>query len=481
MRFGIKPCATILLTLFILNLSLALPSSFVTVNTTGSVVLIQPLHTDGRYIKNANGKLVFLRGVNKGGWGDTSTGDWTPEGKVFGTNNTYWDDSTVRLHLGQLREWGSNAMRIMLNIDWWVRNASEYLWGPQQTNKPYRYCLEKTIDLAAEYGIYVVVSVWTVYPGHRVELPYNATNPDTGQPFTETDFINFWVDIASVLGKYPNVVFELYNEPYGGEKAFTHWADVSQQAVNSIRDVEKINRYSLHLIVVQYGYTFPPIYATWQQRLLNGSGILYSTHLYDGGFRYGWGNMTDISSSWWTYDSVKLRIAQLGIKNLVEINDVPFYAGEVGAYYANLPSPDPHQLEFFQNVLTVLNEWGASYTAFVFDVPFTVYALQQNTVAPFPPNTVGQTLINATSAGKAMGIVTGTVTDLNTGNVVQDVLVSIGGMNVTTGRSGMYWISVAFGEYTVTYEKSGYSPSSSNIVVSDSRSIYQINIQLSPS
>ncbi|MDZ7729951.1 MAG: carboxypeptidase regulatory-like domain-containing protein [Natrialbaceae archaeon] len=64
----------------------------------------------------------------------------------------------------------------------------------------------------------------------------------------------------------------------------------------------------------------------------------------------------------------------------------------------------------------------------------------------------------------AEGTVTGTVLD-NSGSPVEDVTIEAGNTSTTTGAAGSYTLGVAFGNYTVTAEKTGYDNDTATVTV----------------
>jgi len=358
-----------------------------TINSFGSIGVPQtlPLHIEGSYIKDDLGRVVYLRGVVRVSFTDDSTGWWQPEGGNAAEGLGHWDETAVRLHLQQIQDLGINVIRLIICVDWWKNNLATTLSGAP-ADRPYRDSIKNTIRLAEEYGIYVVFTAFVVrLPGHQDSYPWaHETDPNGEVIDTPDDWINFWVDVSTQLKSYSNVLYELWNEPVGPSEV--EFFSEFQRAIDAIRA-----NGDDHIIIAHWGYCG---YFDWMSRnpLNDPAGnILYSNHIY----RQPPGSTMD-PGQLYQYDDIKNQLLNYWNYTYMLDNNLPIFIGEIGAWYGI----DPNELVFFNNTLTILNEWGASYTAMVWDRPDMVWALQQNTLAPFPLNDAGQILIDAIAAAK---------------------------------------------------------------------------------
>ncbi len=316
------------------------------------------LHVEGRTIKDANGNTVILKGVNAGGFGDTASGWFT----------TSWSETTVRNNLAAMKSWGINCVRIMGTARWWLENSRENLQGSDVCSISHRDAIKRTIEIAQEYGFYVIFTFWSLdtvgprSPGIQDYLPYppraSAQNYNTIR--STADFVELWAgnsatsqflarfrnvdtsgtppttsthvhnngvapqSVSEALQNYTNVIYELYNEPSGDNSG---WSTVTQQCVDAIRA-----RGDNHPIMVQCGYCMsfyggPNWFDTMYNKLAGRTNIIYSSHIYrsDGSFV---GNP-------YTYNDVYAQMMTTPAPNgfgcgYVLSKNVPILIGEVG-------------------------------------------------------------------------------------------------------------------------------------------------------
>jgi len=352
------------------------PSEVVTANATINVVSALPvptqLHTSGSEILDANNNTVFLRGVNYGGFGDTSSGGFDNASgndgyKVFRPDVVYATFNAMAKNR-------LNCIRIMLVMDWWMRNFQGCITFPSSggigeyadtSYSPYRDSVTQTVSIANQTGLYVVVSVWTsdyTTYGRRLELPF----PSNAFP-TAASVTDFWLNISSALSAYPNVIFEFYNEPNGADPTLTTTFDQYYTMVNSTVSAMRQNGFS-YPVLCQWGYcggfNWNPSGGlgqdtdSWLYRasqILQGqTNIIYSNHLYRYHGTFGtpaplWSDLVSVRNWLWNNTGYKLPVSL----------NVPTLIGEIGAVYG-----DATELETFKNALQCLNEWNMSYLAF---------------------------------------------------------------------------------------------------------------------
>ena len=349
------------------------PMSNVTIESSGKIVAICPLHVEGRYIRNSLNQTVILRGVNKVEFADDPDGVWM--------GNTMWKDENVAAELDAVKSWGINVIRCHMSVEAWKYNI-----GPNSGHRASSYCaisakeaIKRFLTMAAERGIYVILDGYTVRGywtgGDQDPLPYPPyqTSINASEVIAnETEFIDWWVSIARELKSYPNVLFELWNEPHGNETVKASWGSVAQQCINAIR-----SQGAQQIIIFQWGY------GVWAG-LANGGGegvewildfnltdpsgnIMYSTHVYR---IYGgcglWQTLEEEKGTpyGYLYDDVK-RAFQ--IEKLDWVNNTlnkPLFIGETGCDLALTGDELQRELMAWNNTLTIFNEWEIHYAAF---------------------------------------------------------------------------------------------------------------------
>lgn len=349
------------------------------IKSSGRIAVTLPLHVEGRYIKDPVNRTVYLRGVWKGAFPDTSTGWW-------GLDASRWNETALRQTLQTLQQqWGANCINTFIWGDWWLENKAVTLMGGT-TDIGLRDAIKRTLQIASEYGIYMQI---------RLYSPIRAEGRIEGQPYqpysswTVDDFVNFWVNVTTELKNYPNVIFTLFDEPTGN---ISLWFDAATQAINSIRAVG-----AEQLIVVHWAYCGSCMWMEqWIQEGRPIDNIVFSNHIYryHGTFGYNPGSPVYIdyirnflaSKPGATYTGAAYRY-------IIDTYNVPIWVSAIGAYNG---ATDDDEYIYFRNTLQVLNEWGLGYVAFHTDRTALAWTLLTPTGAVFdPPNRVGQALIDA--------------------------------------------------------------------------------------
>jgi hypothetical protein len=287
-----------------------------------------------------------------------------------------------------MKKYGFNSVRLIIFAEWWIDDSSTNL-EDQNTNRSFQFCMKETIRIAQEYGIYIIIAPWGIDQGGQSPIGWES---GTSIP-NAAAFASFWGDVAAETTQYPNVLYELWNEPApyaAGVSDATWWSGV-QGAVNAIRAV------SDNIIVVQLGYCggfdwVPEQASDWGNAAGN---ILYSNHIY----RYPSG--ATLSTSEYTYAVIKNKLLNTWgydavINTATNLPIYPLWIGEVGAW-ASYSESGQHETSYWTNVLQLLNDWQLGYAAWNWDQPGSGWDLQTDSgTAPYLPNQRGQILISAT-------------------------------------------------------------------------------------
>lgn len=384
--------AALLMGIIFISAVFSTAPDYVIVGSSGTIVTMSPLHVEGNLIKDASGNTVYLRGVNKVEFADDPDGIWM--------GSTYWTDANVRAELAAMKGWGVNVIRLHLAVENWKYNL----------NAPYasistRDAIERLLTFAGQDGIYVVLDGYRVtnywHGGGQDPLPYPPyqTSANASSVIgSQQDFVDWWVSIASTLKGYPNVIFELWNEPYGNSTAKQSWFNVAQQTITAIRNTGATN-----LIVFQWdmaawaNLSFPNIVPAnitgWieQANLSDPLGnIVYSTHLYRS---YGHIQYTvPTYRQAWNLSDVDKGLQAMGYYSVAAVH--PLFIGEIGCSMS--ASDLSNETAFFNNALTLFDQHGISYAAFWWREigVFRLHSGQPN----FTPNQAGQILETHLSA-----------------------------------------------------------------------------------
>jgi hypothetical protein len=344
--------------------------------------LARPLHVEGNRIKNDLGRVICLRGWNKGGR--------TLETKEFGWATWQrYEQSKVDLCLEKMKSYGANCIRVGYNFWSWINNY------PTPTEKGtiiYRECIEDMITRAEQRGIYVILCPWGIYPKDCPIHGWNGCPPnDAGgqgsmdvmgfDPYSTNGheglipnadaFTNLIVDVVEVLGGHVNLIVEFYNEPwasYTGTYYANLWQSVWQKTINAIREKETEKGYVYHLILVQltsnlrYTALSDPCSNFnwyWTNPLSDpANNLVYSQHCYR--YHGSVGYQNTLTSRPYTYEELKRIYQEEKLEELSKL--VPIVIGEVGAYIP-IDNTEPVGTEYLwmQNTLKIFNEWGLGY------------------------------------------------------------------------------------------------------------------------
>lgn len=420
---------------------------------------ISKLHVDGKYIKNETNQIIFLKGVNKVEMADDPDGIWM--------GDTMWKTSKVIAELDFMKSWGINVIRVHQAVEHWKYNMSS-----PNAAIPHRQAVKQLLDLAAERGIYVIYDGYSVtdywHGAEQDPLPYppyqtseNASSVITSQQ----DFIDWWVSIASELKDYPNVIFELWNEPTGDDQAKQSWFNVSQRTINAIRATGAQN-----LIIFQWAMNnwvnldFPPPSNTastmdwvWQANINDPTGnLVYSTHIYRtyGAFHHS------KPSYWraWEYNEIQQAFQYFKFPEVTQ--SYPLIIGEIGANLAYTGTELDHELIAFNNSLTLFDEMNIHFIAFWWR-NINIFRLLNDSVS-FKPTSSGQIFINhinstfnATTIPSQVSI-SGKLKDLSNNPIPATITLYNPGtnnMNLTaqTSGDGSYRLSALSGFYDIQY------------------------------
>lgn len=362
-------------------------------------MVMPKLYTDGQHIGNQlTGMITPLRGVVKGGHPRVPGGRWQPEGvtnpEVYG-----WNETAVWYNLTQMKTLGFNTVRLFLpEIKRWLADddsvtdrTTEY---PPATSTP-RERIRTIIDYANEIGLYVILTPWSVV---CTAVGEESQTPIPWDPYTRPgqegvlknvgDYVNFIAgDINSLhaeYGNFPNVIYELWNEPnFDTGGTFAIWLDGCQQALNTLR-----SKGDDHLVIFQWTYTGRGgNQEAGLGNILSGTNVVYSTHCYvDRAYFAGK----------YTYEQVKDVLTNFLFMNRVIDANLPQGIFEFGIVESG-DNPDPTEhLQWLTNLLKILNEWGASYTQFLWWDLTRYYGILEycSVINPWrPPLTAGGTIL----------------------------------------------------------------------------------------
>ena len=192
------------------------------------------LNVQGTNIVDKNGNVFQLRGVSTHGIG------WFPQ-YVNQDAFNYMRD-----------EWGINAIRLAMYSD------------PNCNRNEQTYELvKKGVEYAKNAGLYVIID-WHIL---------NDSNPN----IYKSDAIDFFKKMANLYKDYPNVLYEICNEPNGN---VTWDRDIKPYALDVIKEIREIDKDAIIIIGTP----------TWSQDvdivskdpIKQYNNLVYALHFYAG-------------------------------------------------------------------------------------------------------------------------------------------------------------------------------------------------------
>ena len=380
------------------------------------------LHTSDASILDANGNVVYLRGMGIAGmapnlilWGSGGGDNW---GDQWNYNPTTVMDQTFQALQTQ---WHVNMIRVFVYPSWYYRDAI----APSQEDPNYassttpistRAYLRTLCEEAAKYGIYVDIVPYMLTPSSSSFGldPYATTNFGwQGLPMMDWDqpaknFLSaagygsneqgfwqwFWTDMANNLKNYPNAIFEAWNEPgWGGgdtEPIPAGYMTYLQTMYSAIRGTGATN-----LIFMQWRMGWQPNnyggtlgWVSSINSAFHPTNIAYTTHFY-------YYAPTDLSSYWAKdYNTLKTQIqgaiTSMGVS-------APLVINEEGSCLSSSPNKQ-NDYTWWQNLILAQRDLGVGAGAYYWlsDSGLGgVYSGETMLTSGYSPNTMGQSYINA--------------------------------------------------------------------------------------
>jgi endoglucanase len=207
---------------------------FIMMLTVGGMAYAGPvskhgqLRVEGRQLLNQNSQPVALRGVSFG-WSN-----WWPQyynAEAVGCLAKDWECSVVRAAMG-------------------VEPDSAYISNPQ----PQMDLVTTVVDAAIQSDIYVIID----WHSHGIR---------TGEA------IDFFRRMAIRYNKYPNIIYEIFNEPV--QQSWEEIKTYSEAVIRAIREIDKNN-----IILVGCPHWDQDINVAADAPLTGYDNIMYTLHFY---------------------------------------------------------------------------------------------------------------------------------------------------------------------------------------------------------
>ena len=204
-------------------------------NTLGGTIMFsryywenewQMLHTQGNWLLNQKSQPVRLVGVN------CAPLVWTSR-----------CENLREMVCTACDSWKANAIRLPLSQDRWFGFGVEQK-DADETGRRYRSQVDSIVEAVASRRKYVILDL------HRSNC--NTWGEFISGGLSDMNSLVFWKDLASRYRNHPNVLFDLYNEPFqiswdtwknGGEiTAMYEESDVGQQIMFAKDDNKSLKK-----------------------------------------------------------------------------------------------------------------------------------------------------------------------------------------------------------------------------------------------
>lgn len=186
------------------------------------------LHVDGIQLKDKNNNAVVLHGMS------------------FGWHN-YWprfyNEGTVKW---LYKDWHCSVVRAAMGVE----PDSGYINKPEWSEGK----IKAVVDAAIKEGIYVIID----WHSHHIRL---------------NEAKKFFAEMARAYGKYPNIIYEIFNEPV--HDTWKEVKDYSIEIIKTIRAIDKDN-----IILVGNPHWDQDINLVADDPITGFKNIMYTMHFY---------------------------------------------------------------------------------------------------------------------------------------------------------------------------------------------------------
>ncbi|HQB27550.1 MAG TPA: glycoside hydrolase family 5 protein [Paludibacter sp.] len=188
------------------------------------------LSVQGTHLINTQGDTVMLKGVSYG---------WHNWWRRFYNDTSVTTFST---------DWHCSVVRAAMGIE--PDNA--YLKNPDFAIK----CVTKIVDSAIKNGIYVIID----WHSHHIKTQ---------------EAVAFFEKMASKYNAYPNIIYEIFNEPEGDVYTWQQVKEYSETVIKAIRTIDTKN-----LILVGSPHWDQDIHIAADNPITGYDNIMYTLHFY---------------------------------------------------------------------------------------------------------------------------------------------------------------------------------------------------------
>ncbi len=186
------------------------------------------LHVDGVYLKDEHDNTIVLRGMSFG-WHCFHP-------RFYNTGAVEW------LH----KDWGCSVVRAAMGVE----PKGGYIEKPEWSTEK----VKAVVDGAIKEGIYVIID----FHSHNIRLD---------------EAKKFFTEMAATYGRYPNIIYEIFNEP--DQETWSEVKAYSKEVMSVIRKIDPDN-----VILVGCPHWDQDINLVADSPLTDFTDIMYTVHFY---------------------------------------------------------------------------------------------------------------------------------------------------------------------------------------------------------
>lgn len=355
---------------------------------------------------------------------DTSSGWFPCDGEKWVDGNyTTWRPDCLRAVLRNIRDvFKCNMIRLFFWMDWYLNNSNKTISSYYPTTEiGCADALHELCQIAAEEGLDVELRMWD----------WNPEEGKSGNPLkshTETEFINAWIQFATDFSRHQNVCFNLYDEANDTGIPWQTWKTLAYNTIMQIRQAEVG-----HVIYVHWGFCGGEG-VNWIRDFANHYEVAFSRHEY---IHHG--------------TTEAMHQATITIHN----EGYPITVTASGVFLEN-----PAETETYRRWWTELLNNNVGISFYTYGRPNVMgFRIQQDTLFPCPPNTVGDMWIEVITGEEPPPptvTINGQIVNAETNQPIEGAIIRAGSYSTVSNMEGKFIFLVAPATYTITIEKTGY-------------------------
>jgi hypothetical protein len=334
-----------------------------TMNTTSGdliayMALDSRLHTDGRWIKDANGNIVRLEGA-------AVFWRFMYASTYYSYNPLAYTDEINETSMDTFKASGANFIRLTVNgWTWYVKKAPNYIAA-----------VDTVVSWAQARGIMIVLDNHGWYD---VDTSSNYFSSKVQEITQLTQWENFMVALAQRYKNNPTVIgFDMLNEPpaatasdWAGYTSQQAWGNWTTNVLTVVRAIHAVDPNYLCFVEPLGSSGSNDDMAYFQTNPLQEPNIVYDAHEYMG-WDYPYAQYA-IDYANGNFASAKQEMTATYYERFIDMMDsnLPVINMEIGVYRSTtmyVGPGDPNWNVWMNDVLTLYDSYGVSFSWFPFD------------------------------------------------------------------------------------------------------------------